>query len=238
MVGIFTLLPFLFAVVEGNIISPRSSMATSEDIFYLKHTLLNRLNANGGINILDYMREALTKNYSNYGTSPYRDATYIEAQIDDDTIHFVTLTFYLGRGTDDDQHIVNLLADLQYFKIKHAAFFIHPMYAIDHPQILKAIQDSEYIIKPWNYTGGTDWYYYKDYPPSTFQGYLLSDTALLAQFDTDYKAGLVIKNGIFSNNQSTVAYLPEVMGNGHQILLETLLEENERRIIFKDIDTR
>ena len=237
LVAIFTLFPILFAVVVGNIISPRSSMATTEDIFYLKHTILNRLNANGGINVLDYMKEVLTKNYSNYGFSPYRDPSDIEVQIDDNTIHFVMLTFYLGSGTDNDQHIVDLLADLQHFKITHAAFFIHPMYAIDHPQILKAIQDSGYIIKPWNYTGGTDWYYDKDYPPSTFQGYPLSDTALLKQFDTDYKAGLVIKNGVFSSNQSTVAFLPVVMGEEHQILLETLLEENERRIIFKDVDT-
>jgi hypothetical protein len=237
LVAIFTLLPILFVVVSGNIISPRSSMTITEDILYLKHIILNRLNANGGINILDYMKEALTKNYSNYGFSLYGDPSDIEAQIDDNTLHFVMLTFYLGSGIDNDQHIGDLLADLQHFKIKHATFFIHPMYAIDHPQILKAIQDSGYIIRPWNYTGGTDWYYDKDYPPSTFQGYPLSDTALLKQFDRDYKAGLVIKNGVFSSNQSIVASLPGVMGEEHQILLETLLEENERRIIFKDLDT-
>lgn len=237
LVAIFILLPILLAIVLGNIISPRSSMATAEDIFYLKHTILNRLNAYGGINILDYMKEALTKNYSNYGFSPNGEPGEIEAQIDDNTIHFVTLTIYLGGRTDDNRHIVDLLADLQHFKIKHAAFFIHPMYAIDHPQILKAIQDSGYIIKPWNFTGGTDWYYDKDYPPSIFQGYPLSDTVLLKQFDKDYKAGLVIKNGVFSSNQSIVAFIPGVTAEEHQILLETLLEENERRIIFKDLET-
>jgi hypothetical protein len=217
---------------------PRSSMAITDNIFYLKHTILNRLDANGGIKILDYMKEALTKNYSNYGFTPYREPSgIIEAQIDNNTIHFVMLTFYLGSSSENDEHIVDLLGDLQHFKIKHAAFFIHPMYPIDHPQILKAIRDSGYIIKPWNYTAGRDWYYDKDHPPSTFQGYLLSDTALLKHFDKDYKAGLVIKNGVFSSNQSTVAFLPEVIGKEHQILLETLLEENERRIIFKDIDT-
>jgi hypothetical protein len=79
-------------------------MAITENIFYLKHTILSRLNANGGINILDYMKEALTKNYSNYGFTPYREPIgIIEAQIDNNTIHFVMLTFYLGSGSENDE---------------------------------------------------------------------------------------------------------------------------------------
>jgi hypothetical protein len=237
LVAIFILLPILVVVVLGTIAYPRSAMALTEDIFYIKHTILNRLNANGGISILDYMKEALTKNYISYGFSQYRESSAIEAQIDDNTKHFVMLTFYLGSGADRDQHIYDLLGNLQHFKIKHAAFFIHPIYATDHPRILKAIQDSGYIVKPWNYTDGMARYYDKDHPPSTFQGYTLSDTELVKQFDKDYKAALVIKNGVFSGNQSIVAFLPAVVGEEHPILLDTLLEENDRRIIFKDLDT-
>ena len=86
-------------------------------------------------------------------------------QMQDNTHHYVTLTFYVEYG--NQQRLPDLLNLLDQYHINKAVFLVEKKFMDDHEFLIKRIQASGYVVHPWNNLSG--------YNDRNYQAYCLSE---------------------------------------------------------------
>jgi len=141
--------------------------------------------------------------------------------------HEVTLTFYLGRN--DSARLESILDLLQAGNVSKAVFLLQPGF---NQALANSIVQRGYTMELWNNTDQ----YNSNYPPTQFNGILLSDRDILTRTNkmADIKAFLNL--ALHSANKSVVAFTPSVPAkfNATTAILKELLKDDRKTLMFID----
>jgi parallel beta-helix repeat protein len=98
----------------------------------------------------------------------------------------------------------------------------------EHEFVIKRIQDSGYLVKPWSNLSAYD----RNYKPTIYRNMALIQGELLSNMSKDSTAKDFLDATLQSQNSSNVAFTPKIMS--HKIILEELLKENGNSLVFVD----
>lgn len=149
-------------------------------------------------------------------------------QYDDDTVHSVTLTFYVQYG--NQQNLLTLLDTLHDYQVDKAVFFMEPRFINDHEFVVKRITDQGYVIRAWD---NLDSYgSAAGYNPTVYRGIALVENEVLSQVHKDRDAIEFFRVALRYYDNSIVALSPKIMT--HKIILEDILKQKGKGIVFSD----
>lgn len=140
--------------------------------------------------------------------------------------HDVTLTFYIGQN--DSARLQETLDVLQENNVTEAVFFMHPNFPRGDP-IVNSTSQLGYTVLPWSNVNEYD----RNFAPSSFDGVLLSDRAVLTRIDKTADVVAFYNLALHQSNSSIIAFTPSVpQFNSTSVLLEEILKDGSRTLDF------
>ena len=220
----------VFTIVVWNMYLPISSSQNAEFLDYAESILLDHYSKNKYIQ--DYLDTPVVKPIQGYlhSISSNNDITNLGPRPLQDYLSMdkdVVLTFYVQYG--NQKYLLDLLDLLETYDIRKAVFFFEQRYIDDHEFIIKKVQHSGYLIKPWMDLSSYD---ESPYHPSVYKNISLIQSNILTEVNKDRIAANFLNVAVHNQQESIVAFTPEIME--HKILLEEIVKQNGRGLIFKD----
>jgi mannuronan 5-epimerase len=222
-----------FSIVVWNMYLPMSSYKNSEFLNYVNYLFVKGYKQSDYIQ--QYIDKPIVQPVGKYFAELLTNGTTQRIndlgprQIQDNTHHYVTLTFYVEYG--NQQRLPDLLDLLDHYHINKAVFLVEKRFMHEHEFLIKRIQDSGYVIHTWNnLTGYND----RNYPATVYQNMALSGSGLLSIVHKDRDAKEFLNAALHYRNANIVAFTPNIMY--HQIVLEEILKQNGNGLIFTDTD--
>ncbi|MDQ6862704.1 MAG: right-handed parallel beta-helix repeat-containing protein [Thermoproteota archaeon] len=226
-------LTITFSIVIWNMYLPMSSHRNTEFLNYIDYLFVNYYKHNSFVQ--QYIDKPLVKPIENSFNGLAADnGNYkqISNELgprqmqDNNTNHHVTLTFYVENG--NQQRLLDLLDLLDHYGVNKAVFFFEKKYMDEHEFVIKRIQDSGYLVKPWSNLSEYD----RNYKPTIYRNMALIQSEILSNVSKDSIASHFLDVALHYQYSSNVAFTPKIMS--HKIILEELLKENGNSLIFVD----
>ena len=226
-------LTIAFSIVIWNMYLPMSSHRNTEFLNYIDYHFLNYYKHNSFIQQfidkpvvqpIEHSFNGLAADNGNY--QQIANELGPRQMQDNNTNHHVTLTFYVQYG--NQQRLLDLLDLLDDYGINKAVFFFEKKYMDEHEFVIKRIQDSGYLVKPWSNLSE----YERNYKPTIYRNMSLIQSEILNNVSRDSIASHFLDATLHYQNSSNVAFTPKIMS--HKIILEELLKENGNSLIFDD----
>ena len=220
-----------FSIVVWNMYLPMSSYKNSEFLNYVNYLFVKGYKQSDYIQ--QYIDKPVVQPVGKYfaellnGTTTQRIYDLGPRQMQDNTHHYVTLTFYVEYG--NQQRLPDLLNLLDQYHINKAVFLVEKKFMDDHEFLIKRIQASGYVIHTWNNLSG---YNDRNYQATVYQNMALSGSGLLSVVHKDRDAKEFLNAALHYRNANIVAFTPNIMY--HQIVLEEILKQNGNGLIFTD----
>lgn len=228
-------LTITFSIVIWNMYLPMSSTRNTEFLNFMTYLFGNYYKHDSFVQ--QYIDKPLVKpieNSFNRLTSGDSNYQQIANELgprqmqDNNTSHYVTLTFYVQYG--NQQRLLELLDLLDHYGINKSVFFFEKKYMNEHEFVIKRIQYSGYLVKPWTNLSGYG--YEKNYTPTIYRNMSLIQSKILTNVHKDRIAKDFLDAALHYQGFSIVAFTPEIMS--HKMILEELLKENGNSLVFVD----
>jgi parallel beta-helix repeat protein len=140
--------------------------------------------------------------------------------------HGVTLTFYIGQN--DSARMQETVDILQENNVTEAVFFMHPNFPGNNT-IVNSTAQAGYTVLPWSDANQYD----ANFAPSSFDGILLSDRAVLTRIDKTADVVAFYNLALHQSNSSVIAFTPSApQFNSTSVLLEEILKDGGRTLDF------
>lgn len=226
-------LTITFSIVIWNMYLPMSSHRNTEFLNFMNYLFVNYYKHNSFVQ--QYIDKPLVKPIENSfkgltsGDSNYQQIANElgpRQMQDNNTRHYVTLTFYVQYG--NQQRLLDLLDLLDHYGINKSVFFFEKKYMDEHGFVINRIQYSGYLVKPWSNLSGYD----RNYKPTIYTNVPLIQSKILSSVHKDRIAKDFLDAALHYQGSSIVDFTPEIMS--HKMILEEILKENGNGLVFVD----